>query len=112
MIPDYLTSADAIPTSFAAARRNGVLVLSGDIDAASTVRFTAALTTALADGIRDIDLGAVHFLGTTALRALLDAALQPLTQRGEYLTLHHPNRAVRRVLEVAGFPDDTLRITP
>jgi anti-anti-sigma factor len=90
--------------SFAAVRRTDLLAVAGAIDASNAYRFAAVLHTAVADGIRVLDLGELEFLGAAGLHAL-EAALLALAEDGEVLIARNASRTVRRALNLSGLSE-------
>jgi len=82
------------------------LVVSGEVDLDSAEVLQDALQRVLSDGppaIR-VDLAGVSFLNSTGLRALVAGATDA-KHRGIRYSVVHPQRAVRRVLDIAGLTE-------
>lgn len=78
-----------------------VLIVSGEIDMATSERFRHALTGALAPGVTTIlDMSAVSFMDSQGLNVLLSAEHE-VEASGARLSIV-PSPAVHRVLEVSG----------
>lgn len=77
------------------------LRLAGELDVETSAPVRRALREAFDDGARDIvlDIGAVSFMDAAAL-GMLVGAHRLLTGAGGTLRLTHPQRSVRRVLEI------------
>jgi anti-sigma B factor antagonist len=86
---------------------SGVLItVAGELDLASTPELAAALHDAVMQGVPivGLDLRAVTFFGSDAVRAVLGANADA-RRRGVPLVVHHPSRIVRKVLELCGALD-------
>jgi anti-anti-sigma factor len=79
-----------------------VVVAAGEFDLATADVLSDALDRACLDG-GDVlvDLGRVRFMDVVALHCILRAQ-ERLADRNAKVTLTHPNRVVRRLLEVSG----------
>jgi anti-sigma B factor antagonist len=87
------------------ATRNGevsALVVVGEVDSGSAAELTAAFDAELVAGARTIrlDLSDTSFVDSSGLVVLLDLRAA-VASHSAHLTLVHPSRAVRRVLEVS-----------
>lgn len=91
-----------------AASSNGgvpVLVVSGDVDVASSEGLLVAALDAAGDGSAlVIDLGQVTFMDSTGLSALIRIRTV-LAERGGDLAVAARSRPVQRVLQLAGMAD-------
>jgi anti-anti-sigma factor len=79
-----------------------VVVLRGEIDVATIAPLRAEVDAHIASGATRIvfDLAAVSFLDSTAL-----ALFAQTTRRGVDVTIRHPSRLARRVIELTGLSD-------
>ena len=95
-------------------RRDGVLALAvrGRIDGDSVARFEQAVDAAIAADDRAVvlDLGALHYLSSGGLRAILLIA-KTLWEQGGYFVLCSVLESVREALETSGF-DRIIAIHP
>jgi anti-sigma B factor antagonist len=79
-----------------------VVVVDGELDAASTPELSGPLTDALADGASVVlDLSAVSFVDSTGLHAIIDARTEADERGGRLEICCEPDGPVARVIEVA-----------
>ncbi|MEU5112549.1 STAS domain-containing protein [Streptomyces longwoodensis] len=80
-----------------------LITLAGEIDLVTAPLVREVLGRCLHDGIHriDVDLTAVTFCDASGLNAFLLASLLT-TDAGGALRLHHPSRAMTRVLDITG----------
>ena len=95
-------------------RRDGVLVLGvqGRIDGTSVASFEQAVAVAIAADDRAVvlDLGALHYLSSSGLRAILLIG-KTLWEQDGYFALCSVSEPVREVFEISGF-DRIIAIHP
>ena len=77
---------------------HGLLVLRGDLDSHSCQTLAESLNAIDLTERLVLDMGAVRFIDSSGLRALL--AAHEVRRDGEPLVLRNPSRAVRRLLEI------------
>lgn len=84
-------------------QQHGVVSLAGELDVAAAPRLGEALQSLLEHDCRQIlmDLSAVTFLDSSGLAELIRAN-QTLRRQGRHMHLHHPPRAVLRLLDMTG----------
>ena len=89
-----------------------VVTVAGDVDISTSPDLRAALSGAIADGIRAIvvDLSAVSFVDSTALGVLV-GAYTALRNTGGRLALVNDHEAVLKVLRITAL-DDVLGVHP
>jgi anti-anti-sigma factor len=79
-----------------------VVVVRGDVDLSTAIRFRAALAAALDGGERvEVDLRDTTFMDSTGLAALL-AVHRRLSQAREAVVIHDPSPPVRLLLDISG----------
>ena len=79
-----------------------LVAASGELDAASSTRLGEALDTALSGGAGlSLDLGAVTFIDSSALR-VVTAALRRASDGEQPFTVIAASDAVRRIFEITG----------
>jgi len=78
-----------------------VVVVSGELDVATSGRLRNAFSELLAVGHSElaVDMGGVEFMDASGVGVLVGAALEARA-RGGRLVLQRPSRAVRRVLDL------------
>ncbi len=76
----------------------GLFVLRGDLDSHSCQTLAESLNAVASSEPLVLDMGAVRFIDSSGLRALL--AAHDARREGEPLVLRNPSRAVRRLLEI------------
>ena len=97
---DALAPAPA-PTRAPAGGSPFVLTLTGEIDVATAVAVRSALRASFDEGHRDVvvDLTGVSFIDAAGLGVLVGAQRR-FARAGGRLRVEHPQRSVRRVLEI------------
>lgn len=93
------------------ARADGVrLVLSGELDLASTDRLLSASETIPDGGTLALDLSGLSFMDSSGLKAFMNLDRRS-RREGWSLAIENPHGQVLRLLQLCGF-DQRLPITP
>ena len=101
----------AVPLTIGTAEVDGAtrLVLEGEVDMGTRDLFAAGMRQLVADGARSlvVDLSGVTFMDSAGL-----AVIAEQLGAGIDVTLLHPQRPVRRALEVSGLADRVEMVDP